>query len=335
MYGLARYWLFRQDAEQSHDFTLRLLKRYANTPLAFAWRQQVTAKPTRVMGIDFPNPVGLAAGLDKNADCIRAFAQMGFGFIEVGTVTPRPQAGNPKPRMFRLPEKHAIINRMGFNNHGVDYLVEQVKNARFNGVLGINIGKNKDTADEHAIDDYLYCMRKVYSHASYITVNISSPNTPGLRAFQHGDALDKLLAALKAEQARLQQQQQRYVPLAVKIAPDLTPEGINDIATALLKHGIDGVIATNTTLSRDAVQGLPHADEAGGLSGAVLAEASTRVVAELYSVLGEQIPIIAVGGIDSLATAQQKFAAGAKLVQLYTGFIYRGPALIKEIVNGL
>jgi dihydroorotate dehydrogenase len=335
MYRLVRHWLFRQDAEQSHDFTLRLLKRYANTPLALAWRQRVVSKPTNVMGIDFPNPVGLAAGLDKNADCIKAFAQMGFGFIEVGTVTPRPQVGNPKPRMFRLPAKQALINRMGFNNQGVDYLVEQVKNADFRGVLGINIGKNKDTADEHAVDDYLHCMRKVYPLASYIAVNISSPNTPGLRAFQHGDALDQLLAALKAEQTQLQRHYHRYVPIAVKIAPDLSSEGVNDIASALLKHQIDGVIATNTTLSRDEVAGLPHANEAGGLSGAVLAERSTQVVAQLHAILGEQIPIIAVGGIDGLAVAQQKFAAGAKLVQLYTGFIYRGPGLIKEIVNGL
>ena len=335
MYRLVRDWLFRQDAEQSHDFTLRLLKRYANTPLALAWRQRVVSKPTNVMGIDFPNPVGLAAGLDKNADCIKAFAQMGFGFIEVGTVTPRPQVGNPKPRMFRLPAKQALINRMGFNNQGVDYLVEQVKNADFRGVLGINIGKNKDTADEHAVDDYLHCMRKVYPLASYIAVNISSPNTPGLRAFQHGDALDQLLAALKAEQTQLQRHYHRYVPIAVKIAPDLSSEGVNDIASALLKHQIDGVIATNTTLSRDEVAGLPHANEAGGLSGAVLAERSTQVVAQLHAILGEQIPIIAVGGIDGLAVAQQKFAAGAKLVQLYTGFIYRGPGLIKEIVNGL
>lgn len=335
MYAFIRSWLFRQDAEQSHDFTLRLLKRYAKTPLSLAWRQRVATKPTRVMGIDFPNPVGLAAGLDKNADCITAFAQMGFGFIEVGTVTPRPQVGNPKPRMFRLPAKQALINRMGFNNKGVDYLVEQVKQANFSGVLGINIGKNKDTADEQAIDDYLYCMEKVYPFASYITVNISSPNTPGLRAFQHGDALDQLLAALKAEQIQLQHKFGRYVPIAVKIAPDLSAEGVVDIASALLKHNIDGVIATNTTLARDAVVGLPYADEAGGLSGAVLADKSTQIVAQLYAVLGEQIPIIAVGGIDSLVSAQQKFAAGAKLVQLYTGFIYRGPGLIKEIVNGL
>jgi dihydroorotate dehydrogenase len=335
MYAVARNWLFRQDAEQSHDFTLRLLKRYAGTPLSLAWRQRLPAKPSRVMGIEFPNPVGLAAGLDKNADCIKAFAQMGFGFIEVGTVTPRAQPGNAKPRMFRIPDKQAIINRMGFNNLGVDYLVEQVKQAKFTGVLGINIGKNKDTSDAHAVDDYLHCMRKIYAYASYITVNISSPNTPGLRAFQHGDALDHLLAALKQEQANLQQQHQRYVPIAVKIAPDLSPDGVVDIASALLKHQIDGVIATNTTLARDAVAGCLHAEEAGGLSGAVLATKSTAIVSQLYAVLGEQIPIIAVGGIDSLAAAQDKFAAGAKLVQLYTGFIYRGPSLIKEIVNGL
>lgn len=335
MYRLVRAWLFRQDAEQSHDFTLRLLKRYASTPLALAWRQKLPNKPTRVMGIEFPNPVGLAAGLDKNAECIQAFSQMGFGFIEVGTVTPLPQAGNPKPRMFRLPAKQALINRMGFNNLGVDYLVEQVRKSTFKGVLGINIGKNKDTPEALAVNDYLICMRKVYPFASYITVNISSPNTPGLRAFQHGDALDQLLAALKSEQASLQQQYQRYVPLAVKIAPDLTVEGVEDIGKALLKHRIDGVIATNTTLARDAVAGLPFADEAGGLSGAVLAERSTDIVAQLYAILGEQVPIIAVGGIDSLAVAQQKFAAGARLIQLYTGFIYRGPKLVKEIVNGL
>lgn len=335
MYRLLRAWLFRQDAEWSHDFTLHLLKRFAATPVSLAWRQRVDDKPTRVMGIDFPNPLGLAAGLDKNADCIKAFAQMGFGFIEVGTVTPRPQAGNPKPRMFRITQKQALINRMGFNNNGVDYLVEQVKQANFQGVLGINIGKNKDTPDQQGIDDYLYCMRKVYAYASYITVNISSPNTPGLRAFQHGDALDQLLAALKLEQSRLHKQHQRYVPLALKIAPDLSAEGVADIAAALLKHSIDGVIATNTTLSRDTVVGLPYADEAGGLSGAVLAEQSTQIVAQLHAILGEKIPIIAVGGVDSLAAAQQKFAAGAKLVQIYTGFIYRGPALIKAIVDGL
>lgn len=335
MYGIMRKWLFSKDAEQSHDLTLRLLKRYANTPLAWFWRQQVEAKPVTVMGIEFPNPVGLAAGLDKNAECIDAFAQMGFGFIEVGTVTPKPQEGNPKPRLFRIPEREAIINRMGFNNLGVDYLVERVQRAKFKGVLGINIGKNKATAEADAVHDYVHCMRKVYAFASYITVNISSPNTPGLRAFQHGDALHQLLASLKQTQAELATEHGRYVPLAVKIAPDLDSDGIAAMAAALIEHQIDAVIATNTTLSRDAVVGCKHADEAGGLSGKVLFDASTAVVKQLAEHLQGKLPIIAVGGIDSAAAAQAKLAAGASLVQVYTGFIYHGPQLIRTIVNDL
>lgn len=335
MYNLMRKWLFSKDAEQSHDLTLNLLKRFAHTPFALAWRQQVPAKPVQVMGISFPNPVGLAAGLDKNAECIDAFAQMGFGFIEVGTVTPRPQPGNPKPRLFRIVEKEAIINRMGFNNLGVDHLVEQVKKAKFKGVLGINIGKNKDTAEADAVQDYLHCMRKVYAYAAYITVNISSPNTPGLREFQHGSALDDLLAALKAEQTLLAEQQGRYVPLAVKIAPDLTDDGIRALTDALIAHKIDAVIATNTTLSRDAVAGLPHAEEAGGLSGRILFDASTHVVKVIAQHAGSKLPIIAVGGIDSADAAKAKLAAGASLVQLYTGFIYHGPRLIGDIVKAL
>ncbi|MDX1525081.1 MAG: quinone-dependent dihydroorotate dehydrogenase [Pseudidiomarina maritima] len=335
MYGIMRKWLFSKDAEQSHDLTLRLLKRYANTPLAWFWRQQVEAKPVTVMGIEFPNPVGLAAGLDKNAECIDAFAQMGFGFIEVGTVTPKPQEGNPKPRLFRIAEREAIINRMGFNNLGVDYLVERVQRAKFKGVLGINIGKNKATAEADAVHDYVHCMRKVYAFASYITVNISSPNTPGLRAFQHGDALHQLLASLKQTQAELATEHGRYVPLAVKIAPDLDNDGIAAMAAALIEHQIDAVIATNTTLSRDAVVGCKHADEAGGLSGKVLFDASTAVVKQLAEHLQGKLPIIAVGGIDSAAAAQAKLAAGASLVQVYTGFIYHGPQLIRTIVNDL
>ncbi|MRJ40862.1 MULTISPECIES: quinone-dependent dihydroorotate dehydrogenase [Idiomarina] len=335
MYGILRKWLFSKDAEQSHDLTLGLLKRYANTPLAWFWRQQVEAKPVTVMGIEFPNPVGLAAGLDKNAECIDAFAQMGFGFIEVGTVTPKPQEGNPKPRLFRIPEREAIINRMGFNNLGVDYLVEQVQKAKFKGVLGINIGKNKATAEADAVHDYVHCMRKVYAFASYITVNISSPNTPGLRAYQHGDALHQLLASLKQTQAELATEHGRYVPLAVKIAPDLDNDGIAAMAAALIEHQIDAVIATNTTLSRDAVVGCKHADEAGGLSGKVLFDASTAVVKQLAEHLQGKLPIIAVGGIDSAAAAQAKLAAGASLVQVYTGFIYHGPQLIRTIVNDL
>ncbi|WP_417658639.1 quinone-dependent dihydroorotate dehydrogenase [Pseudidiomarina sp.] len=335
MYALMRKWLFSKDAEQSHDLTLNLLKKFAHTPFSVAWRQRVTHHPVTVMGIEFPNPVGLAAGLDKNAECIDAFAQMGFGFIEVGTVTPRPQPGNPKPRLFRITEKEAIINRMGFNNLGVDHLIEQVRKAKFSGVLGINIGKNKDTPETEAVQDYLHCMRKVYAFAAYITVNISSPNTPGLREFQHGSALDSLLAALKNEQADLHRQYGRYVPIAVKIAPDLTDEGICAITDALMKHHIDAVIATNTTLSREAVSGLPHADEAGGLSGKVLFEASTHVVKVIAKHSQGQLPIIAVGGIDSAQAAKDKLAAGASLVQIYTGFIYHGPRLVRDIVNSL
>lgn len=335
LYGLARWCLFRLEAEQAHDQSMGMLRKYAHTPLAALWRQKVAAKPVNVMGIEFPNPIGLAAGLDKNAECIDAFAQMGFGFIEVGTVTPRPQPGNPKPRLFRIPGKEAIINRMGFNNHGVDYLVEQVKKARFKGVLGINIGKNKDTSEADAVHDYITCMRKVYPNASYITVNISSPNTPGLRAFQHGEALNALLSALKKEQAALTTKHDKYVPIAVKIAPDVNAEELQAMAQAFIKHGIDAVIATNTTLSRDAVNGLPYADEAGGLSGAVLFEDSTRVVRELSGLLQNKLPIIAVGGVDSYAAAKAKLAAGASLVQVYTGFIYRGPKLIADIVNNL
>lgn len=335
MYALLRKWLFSKDAEQSHDLTLGLLKRFAHTPIALAWRQRVVNKPVTVMGIEFPNAVGLAAGLDKNAECIDAFAQMGFGFIEVGTVTPRAQAGNPKPRLFRILEKEAIINRMGFNNLGVDYLVEQVKKSRFKGVLGINIGKNKDTPEADAVQDYIHCMQKVYPYAAYITVNISSPNTPGLREFQHGSALHDLLSALKQEQAALAKRHNNYVPIAVKIAPDLTPEGIEAITDALIAHQIDAVIATNTTLSRDAVAGLPHADEAGGLSGKVLFDASTEVVRCIANRAQGRLPIIAVGGIDSPAAAQAKIKAGASLVQIYTGFIYHGPTLIRDVVNSL
>lgn len=335
MYDFARALLFRLDAERAHDLTIGLLSRGQRTPLATLWRQQVYGRAVEVMGLTFPNPVGLAAGLDKNGACIDAFAEMGFGFIEVGTVTPRPQTGNPKPRLFRLPEHEAIINRMGFNNLGVDVCVENIKSMRYQGVLGINIGKNKDTPDAQGVDDYLYCMRRVYPYASYITVNISSPNTPGLRALQHGAALAELLARLKDEQLALQAQYERYVPLAVKIAPDLSSNELADVAAALLEHDIDAVIATNTTLERAAVAGAQHAEEAGGLSGKVLFEASTEVVRQLAQQLQGKLPIIAVGGIDSVMTAQAKLDAGASLVQLYTGFIYHGPKRVKEIVEGL
>jgi dihydroorotate dehydrogenase len=286
------------------------------------------------MGIDFPNSLGLAAGLDKNGECINAFAAMGFGFIEVGTVTPRPQAGNPKPRIFRLPEANAVINRMGFNNKGVDYLVSQVRSAKFSGVLGINIGKNKDTPEEKAKDDYIHCMQKVYDFASYITINISSPNTPGLRSLQYGDALNELLSALKAEQAQLAKQYNKYVPIAVKIAPDLTEDEVSSIAISLIDNNIDGVIATNTTLSREGVEGLEFGNEQGGLSGAPVKDKSTTVIRLLAKALDNKLPIIGVGGIASSNDANEKLVAGASLVQIYTGFIYQGPPLVKEIVNG-
>jgi dihydroorotate dehydrogenase len=299
------------------------------------YKQQVQDKPVTVMGIKFPNSVGLAAGLDKNGECINAFAAMGFGFVEVGTVTPRPQAGNDKPRIFRLPKANAVINRMGFNNKGVDFLVSQVQAANFKGVLGINIGKNKDTPEENAKDDYIHCMRKVYDFATYITVNISSPNTPGLRSLQYGDALDELLVALKSEQKVLSEKYGKYVPVAVKIAPDLTAEEVKSIAKSLIDNEIDGVIATNTTLSREGVEGLEFANEQGGLSGQPVKEKSTLVIKLLSEALDNKLPIIGVGGIASSDDANEKLQAGASLVQVYTGFIYQGPELVKEIVNGL
>ncbi len=334
-YSAIRKILFQFDPETIHELTIKGLKSTGATPLNFAYKQQVPSKPVQVMGIYFPNPCGLAAGLDKNGECIRAFDAMGFGFVEVGTVTPRPQPGNDKPRIFRLPEANAVINRMGFNNKGVDYLVDQVRKAKFRGVLGINIGKNKDTPEDKAKDDYIYCMRKVYNFASYITVNISSPNTPGLRALQYGDALNELLAALKAEQTALAKQYDKYVPIAVKIAPDLTEEEINSIAERLINNEIDGVIATNTTLARGGVEQLKHGDEAGGLSGAPVKDKSTQVIKILAKALNDKLPIIGVGGISSGADAKEKIDAGAKLVQVYTGFIYQGPELVKDIVKTL
>ncbi len=330
MYSLLRRLLFCLPTETSHHLALAAISLLQRLGLSGLVRPAIAEHPVEVMGIRFPNPVGLAAGLDKNAEHIDGLAALGFGFIEVGTVTPRPQPGNPQPRLFRLPKAQAIINRMGFNNQGVDHLVEQVKRARFDGVLGINIGKNKDTPAEQAVDDYLICMRKVYAHASYITVNLSSPNTPGLRDLQFGEPLRQLLAALKAEQAKLAEEHGRYVPLAVKIAPDMAAEDIREVAAAFNDQQIDGVIATNTTIERDAVRHLPHGDEAGGLSGAPVRDKSTEVIRKLREALDADIPIIGVGGISDSASAAEKFAAGAALVQVYTGFIYRGPALIAE-----
>ena len=334
-YPAIRKVLFQFDAETIHELTIKGLKSTGSTPLNVFYKQRVTNNPVKVMGIEFPNPLGLAAGLDKNGECINAFAAMGFGFVEVGTVTPRPQPGNDKPRMFRLPEANAIINRMGFNNKGVDYLVSQVRASKFQGVLGINIGKNKDTPEENAKDDYIHCMRKVYDFATYITVNISSPNTPGLRSLQYGDALNELLSVLKIEQEKLAKQYGKYVPIAVKIAPDLNEEEVNSIAQCLIDNNIDGVIATNTTLSRVGVEKLEHGDEQGGLSGVPVKDKSTTVIRILAKALDNKLPIIGVGGIASSSDANEKLSAGASLVQVYTGFIYQGPPLIKEIVNGL
>ena len=334
-YPAIRKLLFQFDAEAIHDLTIKGLKRTGKTPLNAFYKQSVQHKPLSVMGIDFPNPVGLAAGLDKNAECINAFAAMGFGFVEVGTVTPRPQPGNSKPRIFRLPKANAVINRMGFNNKGVDYLVSQVQAANFKGVLGINIGKNKDTPEENAKDDYLHCMRKVYDFATYITVNISSPNTPGLRSLQYGEALNDLLAALKAEQKLLTEKHGKYIPLAVKIAPDLSLDEITSIAESLIANSIDCVIATNTTLSREGVETLEYGSEQGGLSGEPVKDKSTQVIKLLSEALDNKLPIIGVGGISSSEDANEKLQAGASLVQVYTGFIYKGPPLVKDIINGL
>ncbi|MFY8273398.1 quinone-dependent dihydroorotate dehydrogenase [Pseudoalteromonas sp. SSDWG2] len=334
-YDLARRFMFTKDAEWAHDFALNNLRRFANTPLSLAWSQSVQDKPVEFLGLEFKNPVGLAAGLDKNAECIDAFAQMGFGFIEVGTVTPRPQAGNDKPRIFRLPQQHAVINRMGFNNKGVDNLVANVKASNYRGILGINIGKNKDTPNEQGKDDYIHCMRKVFEHASYITVNISSPNTPGLRDLQYGEALDDLLSSLKNEQLDLIAKHNKQVPMLVKVAPDLDEVQVEQVTQSLMNNKIDGVIATNTTLDRSAVQGLQYADEAGGLSGRPVRAKSTDVIKEIKRISQGNLPIIGVGGIDSAEAATEKFNAGADLVQVYTGFIYEGPALVKRILNAL
>ena len=331
MYQRLRDLLFLLPAETSHHLSLDSLKLAGKTGL-LGKPEALLGKAVTVMGIDFPNPIGLAAGLDKNGEYIDALAALGFGFVEIGTVTPRPQPGNPKPRLFRLPKAQAIINRMGFNNHGMDYLLEQVAQARYQGILGINIGKNFDTAVENAADDYLIGLRKAYPHAHYITVNISSPNTPGLRTLQYGDELKRLLVTLREEQAKLAQEYGRYVPVAIKVAPDLTEAEIRDMAGVFSSVEIDGLIATNTTLDKSSVQGLPHANEQGGLSGAPLTQQSTEVIRQFRADMASQIPIIGVGGILSGADAQAKLAVGASLVQVYSGFIYRGPALIKECV---
>ena len=330
MYSWLRPALFQLDPETAHHFTLGGLKTLHSLGLTGIIAPRPTADPRTVMGLVFPNPVGLAAGLDKNGDCIDGLAALGFGFIEIGTVTPLPQPGNPRPRLFRLPQAQAIINRMGFNNHGADKLIENVQRADYRGILGINVGKNAATPIAKAADDYLTCLRKVYAHASYVAINVSSPNTMNLRQLQGGDELDALLAQLKAAQQKLADTHGRYVPLAVKIAPDLDDEQIKQIAALLIKHRIDGVIATNTTLSRDGVEHLPHGNEAGGLSGAPVREKSTAVIRQLAAELNGALPIIGVGGILNGADALEKMQAGASLVQIYSGMIYRGPELVTE-----
>ncbi|BET09371.1 quinone-dependent dihydroorotate dehydrogenase [Pandoraea sputorum] len=335
LYPLARRALFCLDAEQAHHLTLATLRGAASLGLAGLVGQTLPESPRTVMGIRFPNPVGLAAGLDKDGSCIDGLAALGFGFVEVGTVTPRPQAGNPKPRIFRLPQAEAIINRMGFNNGGVEQFLQNVQSARYKGPLGLNIGKNADTPIERAVDDYLICLEKVYPYATYVTVNISSPNTKNLRQLQGGDELDALLGKLKDKQRALSDRHGKYVPIALKIAPDLDDEQIKVIAGTLTRHGFDGVIATNTTLSREAVAGLPYANETGGLSGRPVFDASNRVIRALAAELGGALPIIGVGGILSGADAQAKLDAGASLVQVYSGLIYRGPELVRECVQAL
>jgi dihydroorotate dehydrogenase len=335
LYALLRPLLFRFDPERAHRWTLGMLDCAHALGLGSLIAPNRPSAPVEAMGLTFPNAVGLAAGLDKNGEHVGGLAALGFGFIEVGTVTPRPQPGNPRRRLFRIPQARALINRMGFNNLGVDRLVYNLGRARYHGILGVNIGKNFDTPNERAAADYVACMRKAYPLASYLVVNISSPNTATLRQLQSGDELDRLLDALKAEQRELSRASGRYVPLTVKIAPDLSEEQIETIARSLLDHGVDGVIATNTTVSRTGVEGLTYGDEAGGLSGAPLRERSTAVVRRLHAALGERIPIIGVGGILCGQDAVEKIAAGAKLVQLYSGLVYVGPQLVSECVRAL
>ncbi|MBI5277916.1 MAG: quinone-dependent dihydroorotate dehydrogenase [Burkholderiales bacterium] len=335
-YLLARPFLFGLDPETAHEVTLQSLQRLQGTPAQWAWCNRFVEDPVQLAGLQFPNRIGLAAGLDKNARCIDAFGAMGFGFVEVGTVTPQPQPGNPKPRLFRLPEARALINRLGFNNDGLEAFIGNVKRSSFRKdgrILGLNIGKNAATPIEKATCDYVVCLDGVYPHADYVTVNISSPNTANLRSLQGDEALDGLLSAIARQRASLADQHGRRVPLFVKIAPDLDKAQVAFIAAALVRHGMDGVVATNTTTSREAVKGMAHAEEAGGLSGAPVLAASNRVIAQLRDELGPSFPIIGVGGIFSAEDALSKLRAGADVVQVYTGLIYRGPALVDEIAR--
>ncbi len=335
LYQLIRNIMFQLDAEKAHHLGLAGLNALEMSGLSSLLFPKTHATPVNVMGLTFPNAVGLAAGLDKNGDYIEALAALGFGFVEIGTVTPRPQDGNPKPRLFRIPEAEAIINRMGFNNLGVDHLVEQVKIAQTDTLVGINIGKNFDTPVEKAVDDYLIGLNKVYNHADYVTINISSPNTPGLRTLQFGESLNQLLGSLKETQAQLEQKHQRYVPMAVKVAPDLELHEVEELAQTFSNHEIDAVITTNTTMSREGVEDFPNGEEAGGLSGRPVFEKSTEIVRQFKQALPENLPIIAAGGIMSGENAAEKLDAGASLVQIYSGFIYQGPKLVADIIKTL
>lgn len=341
-YALTRPFLFGMDAEAAHEVTMNMLARGQRTPLQWAWCNERVSDPIELAGLRFPNRVGMAAGLDKNARCIDALAAMGFGFVEVGTVTPNPQPGNPKPRMFRLPQARALINRLGFNNDGLDAFLHNVQQAQCRSqqrenrlLLGLNIGKNASTPIESATSDYLICLDGVYPHADYVTVNISSPNTQNLRALQSDAALDGLLAAIAERRETLASRHGRRVPVFVKIAPDLEESQVAMIADTLQKRGMDGVIASNTTVSRTAVQGMRHAQEAGGLSGAPVLEASNQVIRQLRSALGSRFPIIGVGGILSADDAVSKIRAGADVVQIYTGLIYEGPELVSKAARAI
>jgi dihydroorotate dehydrogenase len=337
-YFIPRAALFSLDPEAAHDLTISALARFQNTPLACAWSAERISDPVELAGLSFPNRIGMAAGLDKNGRVIDGLGAMGFGFVEVGTVTPKAQSGNPRPRMFRLPQAQALINRMGFNNDGLDAFLANVQRARFRqqgGILGLNIGKNALTPIENAVDDYLMGLEGVYPHADYVAVNISSPNTKNLRALQSDEALDALLGQLQERRQALIARHQRTVPMFVKIAPDLDETQVGVIAATLQKNGIDGVIATNTTISREAVKGLPHCDEAGGLSGQPVRDASNQVIRQLRAALGPRYPIIGVGGVMSGADARSKREAGADLVQIYTGLIYKGPDLVTECARAL
>lgn len=332
MYSLLKKIFFRLDPEVSHHIALHLIK-YANLTCIPGLLYKAPDNPITLMGLTFKNPVGLAAGLDKNGEYIDALASLGFGFIEIGTVTPKAQPGNPKPRLFRLVKQEAIINRMGFNSKGMDYVIQQLQKTKYRGVLGINIGKNKDTPQENAVDDYLLGFRAFWKYASYIVINISSPNTPGLRDLQQEEMLSNLLRPLKQEQQSIFMTHQKYVPLVVKISPDLSDAELQSIARVLLKEKMDGVIATNTSIHRHGIQNSPYVNESGGLSGRPLFAPNTQIIRKLHALLQDQIPIIGVGGIMDEDSAKAKFAAGAKLIQLYTGFIFAGPGLVKRLTK--